>query len=452
MREKSSVRNNSGQTAIIVAFSLIILLGFLGIATDIGYLRYMKREMQKAADAGAVAGASDLGHPGSDYVAGARSLTAKNGFTHNLPDTNVEVNNPPTSGAYAGKSTYVEVIIHQDQPTFFMSVLGIHEAADQQARAVAGWPAESEGACIIALSPSTKHSTLVNGGSMLQVDCPIVNNSSSPDAFNASCLSTPTVIAESVCTAGGVTEKTIECTEPDPQIGCEPVEDPLASLPEPRADERPYPCEQGTDAGPCVINGGNATNCGDNDLILDPGVYCGGIKVSKTEMVTFNPGIYILNGGGFIVSDASVQGDGVMFYNTGDASNGYGNITFAKDVNGPNATLSAPSSDPSDFTYDPIYHGILFFQDHKNNRDAKISSGACTYFEGVLYFHYDNPAAPDETLLEYNGGENDCTAEEPTKMTIIGDVLHFQAGSTVFQGYPLDSSTSSSTGDISLVE
>ena len=50
---------------------------------------------------------------------------------------------------------------------------------------------------------------------------------------------------------------------------------------------------------------------------LNPGVYCGGIDVGSTGVVTFNPGNYILAGGGFNVNGgATVRGQNVMFYNT----------------------------------------------------------------------------------------------------------------------------------------
>ena len=45
-------RDERGQTIILVALSLPLLLGFVGIATDVGALFKVKRTMQTAADAG----------------------------------------------------------------------------------------------------------------------------------------------------------------------------------------------------------------------------------------------------------------------------------------------------------------------------------------------------------------------------------------------------------------
>jgi hypothetical protein len=55
-----TIRNNRGATAIVVAVSLIILIGFLALAVDIGHLLVGRNELQNAADAAALAGASAL--------------------------------------------------------------------------------------------------------------------------------------------------------------------------------------------------------------------------------------------------------------------------------------------------------------------------------------------------------------------------------------------------------
>ncbi len=55
-------RDERGQTIILVALSLPLLLGFVGIATDVGALFKDKRTMQTAADAAAIAGALNLNY------------------------------------------------------------------------------------------------------------------------------------------------------------------------------------------------------------------------------------------------------------------------------------------------------------------------------------------------------------------------------------------------------
>lgn len=53
-------KQEKGAVAIIVALSLLVLIGFGALAVDIGYVMMVKNEVQNAADAGALAGAGDL--------------------------------------------------------------------------------------------------------------------------------------------------------------------------------------------------------------------------------------------------------------------------------------------------------------------------------------------------------------------------------------------------------
>ncbi|HEV2399008.1 MAG TPA: pilus assembly protein TadG-related protein, partial [Candidatus Sulfotelmatobacter sp.] len=61
-RIKHKVRGNrqAGQALYLTAMSLVVLTGFLGLGIDMGAMRYEKRLEQTAADAAAIAGASDL--------------------------------------------------------------------------------------------------------------------------------------------------------------------------------------------------------------------------------------------------------------------------------------------------------------------------------------------------------------------------------------------------------
>ena len=72
-------RDERGQTIILVALSLPLLLGFVGIATDVGALFKDKRTMQTAADAAAIAGALNLSN--GNWNAAAKAASSTNGYT-----------------------------------------------------------------------------------------------------------------------------------------------------------------------------------------------------------------------------------------------------------------------------------------------------------------------------------------------------------------------------------
>lgn len=63
--------SDAGQALVIVALAMIVIWGFLGLGIDLGHLRYMKRQLQKLADAAAFAGAMEL-----SYCSGASNCSA----------------------------------------------------------------------------------------------------------------------------------------------------------------------------------------------------------------------------------------------------------------------------------------------------------------------------------------------------------------------------------------
>ncbi|HEV2306844.1 MAG TPA: pilus assembly protein TadG-related protein, partial [Candidatus Acidoferrales bacterium] len=134
----------AGQALVLTAVALVVLMGFAGLAIDMGVLRYEKRLQQTAADAAAIAGANNLAYGG--VTVGAQNAAASNGFTDNgggqvsncSTSTNppaavgtvcVQINNPPASGPHAGDGNYVEALVADVHPTYFMKVLGINSEA-----------------------------------------------------------------------------------------------------------------------------------------------------------------------------------------------------------------------------------------------------------------------------------------------------------------------------------
>ena len=51
-------RREQGQTLVLFALCLVVLMGMLALAIDAGYLYYARTSFQRAADAGALAGGS----------------------------------------------------------------------------------------------------------------------------------------------------------------------------------------------------------------------------------------------------------------------------------------------------------------------------------------------------------------------------------------------------------
>ena len=355
----------------MTAFSLIALCALVGLAADTGYFFDCKRQMQTAADAAALAGAEQLRRAGTTQpVTAANSAAVANGFTNGASGTTVAVHNPPQSGYYTTDPAYVEAIISQDRPTLFMGVLGL-STGRASARAVAG--VQDSPNCVYALSPTGTGLNINGSGSTLSAACGVVVDSSASGALSAGSGS---VFGTSVTVTGGISGS---CNTTDPagcRSGIPPQPDPLAT----RADPQ---FSNSCDFVNMKVSGGTVS--------LNPGVYCNGIAVSSGAVVTFRPGLYVLNGGGLSVSgNSTLQGSGVTFYNTGSGKYSYGAVNL---TGGTLGFLFAPASGPME--------GMLFFQDRTITPKSSaatnvIAGGANLNLEGVFYFPTTN--------LSFTGG------------------------------------------------
>jgi hypothetical protein len=358
-------RTRRGQIVMFVGLLFPVLLGFMGLALDVGFMYHVKRRMQTAADAGAIGGAQEIWRANTTLVTSAAANdVALNGY--NDKNATVTVNYPPASGPRAGDAGFVEVIIGQQAPTFFMRIIN-QQSTFVRSRAVAGLMRASD-YCVVALDPTKQGALTVQGTATLAANCGVMVNSTDAKGIVANgggCIYGSAVGVSGSYSAGGSTT----CIVPAPVAGVPPVIDPLAYLTPPPI---PLPPAIGLNT---IITGGSVT--------LNPGLYVGGITILSGN-VRFNPGTYILDGGGLQASgNAVLNGDGVMFYNTLIAGVGaWGTFNINGTVI---ATLKAPSTGP--------YEGVLFWDD-KNAPDKPpgnvITGSANSVYVGAFYFPSTN--------------------------------------------------------------
>src|SRR5688572_13255753 len=96
-------RLGRSESGAVMAFLVVIpvVAGTLAIGVETGQWFRVKRQMQNAADAAALAGSIDrtAGQNNTTIEATARYESQRNGFTHGASNVAVTVNTPPTSGA-----------------------------------------------------------------------------------------------------------------------------------------------------------------------------------------------------------------------------------------------------------------------------------------------------------------------------------------------------------------
>jgi hypothetical protein len=361
-------KNEAGQALIFTAVALVVLMGFAGLAIDMGVMRYNKRLQQSAADAAAIAGASNLAFGG--VISGAQDAASRVGFTDNggglvsnctgaaVGAICVQVNNPPATGPHQSDINYVEAIVAFVQPTYFMKVLSI-TSETITARAVA--TNLGGNVCLYTLSaPSSDIEGIGGDGTLNASGCGIVNNGDYEGDV-------PTVSAYTFAVAGSSSGKSATCTTPGPcpTYGTPATSDPLGYLTPPPVQNPSF---------------GNVTTSGTQTL--QPGTYSS-IAIGNNSTVTLNPGIYYINGSGGVSfkGAATVQGTGVLLYFTDNAS--INTIGPGSQVS--NIQLSASTTGS--------YAGILMYQDPA---DANTGQGATmgptvggndnSSFNGALYF------------------------------------------------------------------
>jgi hypothetical protein len=111
-----SIKKQKGQTLIFVAVSLLVLIGFLSLAIDVGHFYGERRRMQNAADAGALAGARELCV--SNNIPAAYARAQEYAVTRNGAQTaNITIQN------YT-----VAVDTGETVPTFFAGLIGVTSA------------------------------------------------------------------------------------------------------------------------------------------------------------------------------------------------------------------------------------------------------------------------------------------------------------------------------------
>jgi hypothetical protein len=394
----------SGNAAIIFAFTLPIIVGVCGFGGEVGYWYYKKQNLQSAADMAAYAGIVSLKGGGSlsTITSDATTSATTNGWSST--NGTISVNNPPTSGAHQD-SYSVEVILSQNLPRFFTGIYS-SSPVTETVRSVA--TAAGSGACVLGLNPTASQEINVSGsGNLSATNCDVVANSNASNAINMSGSAQLTadciVAVGSVATTSGLHLQ--KCTTATTHASS--VADPYAGVPTPSM------------SGTCITISGTPTT-------LYPGWYCHGLSTSWANIV-FQPGLYVVSGGNLSLSagTSNATGSGVTFWiQTGHTMAVSGSATVS---------FSAPTSG--------TYSGLVFFGDRTaTSGNNAFSGGTGSTIVGAIYFPTQN--------LTYSGSAGSgttCTQIVASTITISGSAnfTHACTGDGLASIYTIDGQTGS---------
>ena len=377
-------KSESGQAIVTAALTLTVLLLAAGLAIDMGYLRYERRQMQTAADSAALAAAADvdgnyLNDAQTDAGVNGFSATASNACPPGAPSASTpitmcaEIIAPGSNGTMgdvcpSSDEPCVGVMISRSVPTFFMKIAGVNaETVSSSAvarQAVAG--------CIYSLGPDDYMGSI--GAYSVTIEGNI--NANYCAVMSGGSLGINGIDESHTITATGLGSATGGCP---PGTSCDPVKmipSPIQKIPTPPDLLSFLQSEVPTAAAAPAPGSCGYTYCA--------GAYPGGLSLSPGQgtTVTLQPGVYVLGGNLNIFSPSnnsttglvgSIVGDGVTFYNSGNSSisinkgsASYSNCGAAQypDI-GATVRLKAPSSG--------TYAGVLFFQDVHDTQPLAIT-------------------------------------------------------------------------------
>jgi hypothetical protein len=130
MRTASYRREQSGQTLVIVALMIVVLLGFTGLVTDVAWYEVSLMRIQRAADAAALAGVVYLPGNVTGAQTAAQQEAAKNGYTNGVGGVTV------TATPEALNNRILGVVITSPVRSWFARLFGITQfSAQRNARA-----------------------------------------------------------------------------------------------------------------------------------------------------------------------------------------------------------------------------------------------------------------------------------------------------------------------------
>ena len=352
-----------GNVLVVAAATMPLLIGSAALAIDTIQMDLWKRQLQRAADSGALAGAYAVAQTKAANAAVTRDLLLNNDVT--LTGAPV-VQNAPTSGPFSGDPTAVRVILTSQRTLPFMSFF-TRTSTSITVEATAATVFQGE-YCMVSLEDGNATGITFTGATNVDLGCGVVSNSRAAVAVSAG--GNATVRASPVSAVGGVPSSTAY-VQPTTLMPFVPAQaDPYAGLP--RTPSSPVACDPELKiktADPRVTIG--------NPAITD-NVFCYKGMDIKGD-VTFSPGTYYIAGGtlGF-GAQANVIGHGVTFILTHDPAD---STSFADiDMNaGAVVNLSSPDSG----TYD----GVLFYGDPRSPYGSThINGHSSSIIEGGIYF------------------------------------------------------------------
>lgn len=366
---KRLFKDRRGNALAIAAAALPLVIGSAGLATDTIQWVTWKRQLQRAADSGALAGVHTIVRDVGDRTNVANSVDRDLTLNNHVGIVTTRVVGQPASGAYASDPYAVEVVVSVQKKLGFSSLF-MSEPPTVTAKAVATVVAYGK-YCVISLENTTQTGLEFSGNANVDLGCGMATNSIGSLAVDAGGSST--IYASPISAVGGISESGNFASGTTLQPYSMKQKDPFAGI------------EPISPTGPCnpklVVNVNESTNI---SVTGGADYACfNGMNINGT--LRLGPGIYVLDGGDFRVgAQAKISCNGCTIILTNRSSGGSPQIGVVDVQGSPDINMSASTSGD--------YAGLLFYQDRRAqdgtgaNFINHINGSSQSSFQGALYF------------------------------------------------------------------
>ena len=371
---KRLLRDRRGNVLVIAGAGLPLLVGAAGLATDTIQWAMWKRQLQRAADSGAIAGVYDRNANGDSSANTQAAVLHDLSLNHH---TGLAwVNNPVvTFPADSGDMTnLVDVVLTVSKPLPFSGMF-LDDAPVITATARAASVPGSDEYCVVALeNSSTKTGITIGGNTKIEMDCGFISNSPSSNKSAINNGNAAQVDASVIASVGGMqysTNWTVDKYDPYATA----VTDPYASL-DPAMSEM-----SGCASNPPAATEATSVPTGTATLCF------GSITVSSnqtwdlgSDKTIFVTGRNANTAGGVVLHGTLTCDNCTIILSNKDASSTAKIGQF--DMRAQSALdITAPTSGK--------YRGIAVFQDRRAsdvNQSNTFNGGGTQAIEGALYF------------------------------------------------------------------
>jgi Flp pilus assembly protein TadG len=375
------LRDRRGATALVFATCALVIIGCVGLGTEVGIWYLVRREAQNTADASAIAGAlsaNDAITAGTDAATAAQAagtdLAAANGFTQGATTTlgtvAVVVNNPPSTGTHTSVAGAVEVYVSQAVTPLISGLFG-GTGVTVGARSVA--VVEPIGpACALSLTGD-----LTVSGTLTAFSCGLASNASDSTAINV----TGSLEALTVAAVGGCSPVSA-CAVPPLFIPAAAYH-PATPNPYSTADAVSFPTFAGATCATSIPVPDPSGNIAiwQGSYETSGQAYCTDLVPVAGQTLVFRPGTYIFYNASFTALAGTIEcqycdgsaGVSIVFLGTGT-------LTIE-----PGATISTINAAASNSTF-PALSGLLFYGRGTSPVNVSLLASGAAPPAGAFYF------------------------------------------------------------------